>query len=161
VIVLAPVSGTLVAMSDVDDPVFAAGYVGPGVAIDPDRDMDPDAGGGCGNGGAVFAPIAGRIAKLHPHAFVTEHADGRGVLVHLGIDTIELRGAGFVLLAAEGDEVLPGQMLIRWNPDAVAASGRSPVCPVIALGAAADAITLLATPGTRLVAGTGLMEWMP
>ena len=157
--IFAPLSGTVVAMSDVDDPVFAAGYVGPGVAIDPVVPRGQDAGAGFGLTGDVLAPITGRVAKLHPHAFVIEHGEGRGVLVHLGIDTVELRGAGFVLLAAEGDDVVAGQALIRWDPGGVAAGGRSPVCPVVALGAAPDAITVMDQPGTPVAAGMPLLTW--
>jgi PTS system N-acetylglucosamine-specific IIA component len=78
--VLAPVAGTVVATADIDDPVFSAGLVGPGTAVEPD------------DGGEVVAPITGRIVKMHPHAFVVQHDDGHAVLVHLGIDTVQLGG---------------------------------------------------------------------
>ncbi|MEV0233187.1 PTS glucose transporter subunit IIA [Nonomuraea sp. NPDC050786] len=122
--VLAPVEGEAVRLAAVPDPVFSAGLVGPGAAIDPLR----------GPGKAV-APIAGKIMKLHPHAYVIVGDDGKGVLVHLGIDTVQLRGEGFQLLAAEGDRVIAGQPVVAWDPALIEAGGRSPVCPVVALDA--------------------------
>ena len=145
--VLAPMSGVAVALTAVPDPVFAEALVGPGVAIDPE--LQP---------GEVVAPITGRIAKLHPHAFVVVGADGQGVLVHLGIDTVQLRGEGFELLAAEGDEVAAGTPIVRWDPGAVAAGGRSPICPVVALDAAAGDLSEMVVSGA-IAAGSEVFTW--
>ena len=145
--VLAPVPGRVIPMADVPDPVFAGSVVGPGVAVDPSRSRQ-----------RVLAPIGGRIAKLHPHAFVVVTLDGRGVLVHLGIDTVQLKGVGFTLIAAEGDEVEAGAPIIEWDPAAIEAGGRSPVCPVVALGAAADDIRVVPCDGQILV-GAVLFTW--
>ena len=131
--VLAPVSGRVSDMGTVPDPVFSAALVGPGVAIDP----DPTAT-------TAVAPVAGRVVKLHPHAFVIAADDGRAVLVHLGIDTVELAGAGFELLVTEGDVVEPGQPIVRWDPSLVRASGRSSLVPVVALEAEADELQQIA-----------------
>ena len=73
--VLAPCPGRVLAMSDVPDPVFAEEMVGPGVAIEPDPGRT-----------TVVSPIAGKVLKVLPHAFVVM-GDGVGVLVHLGINT--------------------------------------------------------------------------
>ncbi|GAA2851855.1 PTS sugar transporter subunit IIA [Nonomuraea rubra] len=144
--VLAPMEGTAVGLAAVPDPVFSAGMVGPGTAIDPLR----------GPGKAV-APIAGKIMKLHPHAYVIVGDDGKGVLVHLGIDTVQLKGAGFQLLAAEGDRVSAGQPVVAWDPSAIEAGGRSPVCPVVALDALSEELTGVAE-GTVHV-GDELFSW--
>jgi PTS system N-acetylglucosamine-specific IIA component len=144
--VLAPMEGTAVGLAAVPDPVFSAGMVGPGTAIDPLR----------GPGKAV-APIAGKIMKLHPHAYVIVGDDGKGVLVHLGIDTVQLKGAGFQLLAAEGDRVSAGQPVVAWDPSAIEAGGRSPVCPVVALDALSAELTGVAE-GTVHV-GDELFRW--
>ncbi|WP_336207797.1 PTS sugar transporter subunit IIA [Nonomuraea sp. LPB2021202275-12-8] len=144
--VLAPVEGAAVGLAAVPDPVFSAGMVGPGTAIDPMR----------GPLEAV-APIAGKIMKLHPHAYVIVGDDGKGVLVHLGIDTVQLKGKGFQLLAAEGDRVTAGQPVVAWDPAAIEAGGRSPVCPVVALDAVAGAVTGVAL-GT-VHAGDELFQW--
>jgi PTS system N-acetylglucosamine-specific IIA component len=145
--VLAPVAGVVHALADVPDPVFSGEIVGPGLAVQP----DPDAGR------SVVAPVAGTVAKLHPHAFVLTAPDGRAVLVHLGIDTVRLAGEGFTLHVAEGDTVTPGQVLVEWDPAAVEAGGRSAICPVIALEGSPEALTALAEPGTRVAAGDPLL----
>ena len=145
--VLAPVPGRLLPLAEVPDPVFAGSMVSPGVAIDPPR-------------GPVraLAPVDGRILKLHPHAYVVVAADGRGVLVHLGIDTVQLGGEGFSLLAAEGDQVTAGTPIVDWDAGAVEAAGRSPVCPVVALEAAPDALAGART-GAEVDAGAALFSW--
>ncbi|MEV6150936.1 PTS glucose transporter subunit IIA [Nonomuraea sp. NPDC052129] len=144
--VLAPVEGVAVGLSAVPDPVFSAGMVGPGTAIDPAREP-----------GKAVAPISGKIMKLHPHAYVIVGDDGKGVLVHLGIDTVQLKGKGFELLAAEGDRVRAGQPVVAWDPAAIEAGGRSPVCPVVALDAPAGAVT--AMTGGPVHAGDELFLW--
>ncbi|MEU6997114.1 PTS glucose transporter subunit IIA [Nonomuraea sp. NPDC046570] len=144
--VLAPVEGAAVGLSAVPDPVFSAGMVGPGTAIDPSR----------GPGQAV-APIAGKIMKLHPHAYVIVGDDGKGVLVHLGIDTVQLKGEGFRLLAAEGDRVSAGQPVVAWDPAAIEAGGRSPVCPVVALDASAGSVTEVVMGAVHV--GDELFQW--
>jgi len=127
--VKAPLAGTAVELADVPDPVFSTAMVGPGLAIDPDRAP-----------GTVVAPVSGTLVKLKPHALVVVADAGRGVLVHLGIDTVNLDGEGFTLLANEGDAVEVGQPIVAWNPADVEARGLSPICPVVALDAAADLV---------------------
>lgn len=148
-LVVAPAAGAVVAMADVPDPVFAGSIVGPGLAIDPDQDgVQP-----------VVAPVDGRVAKLHPHAFVVQVDHARAVLVHLGLDTVQLGGVGFTLHVAEGDAVTAGQTVVTWTPSAVAAGGRSPVCPVVALQGQPADVRPLVEPGVRVEVGADLLEW--
>ena len=152
--VLSPVPGTALPLATVPDPVFSQAMVGPGVAIHPEPGQE---GGQEGRQEAV-APIAGTLVKLHPHAFVVLAADQRrGVLVHLGIDTVQLAGEGFTLLAAEGDTVEAGTPVIRWSPGSVAAHGRPSVVPVIALDAQPGALGDVADGGVDL--GDLLFTW--
>jgi PTS system glucose-specific IIA component len=144
--VAAPLAGTAVGLEAVPDPVFAGAMVGPGAAVDPDRSPS-----------TAVAPVAGTLVKLKPHAFVVADGAGRGVLVHLGIATVTLGGQGFTLLAAEGDRVEAGAPVVSWDPAAVEASGRSPVCPVIALDAAPEAIGAVARG--HVGAGQPLFQW--
>ena len=95
-------------LADVPDPVFASEMVGPGVAIDPDPGEI-----------TVVSPIAGKVVKVHPHAFVVLGADGVGVLVHLGINTVRLEGRGFEVLVEQGDTVAAGDPMVRWDPSTV------------------------------------------
>ncbi|GGK61232.1 PTS sugar transporter subunit IIA [Nocardia camponoti] len=143
--VLAPLPGKVIALSEVPDQVFAEQIVGSGVAIDPDRTRGPL---------TVVAPIAGKILKLHPHAFVL-FGGGAGVLVHLGIDTVKLKGEGFELLAAEGDTVEAGAPIVTFDPTELAKSGYSLVCPVVVMDSPkdsvfTDAIGTTVEPGTLL-----------
>jgi PTS system N-acetylglucosamine-specific IIA component len=142
-----PVAGRLVGLAGVPDPVFSGAMVGPGTAVDPLPEP-----------AAVGSPIDGTLVKLHPHAFVVLSDGGRGVLVHLGIDTVQLGGEGFELLVEEGAAVTAGQPLVRWDPAAVAASGRSPVCPVVALDATGDALRELREDG-EVAPGDQLFLW--
>ena len=137
--VSAPVAGTVVALADVPDPVFAQQIVGSGIAIDPERTES-----------TVVAPADGRLLKLHPHAFVLLTAEGKGLLVHLGIDTVQLEGAGFELLVAEGDDVTAGTPIVRWNPGEIEAGGRSPVVPVVVMDSAPDRVQAAATGTGRV-----------
>lgn len=129
--VLSPLAGTLVPLGEVPDATFAKGVVGHGLAIDPPREVVD-----------VVAPVTGRILKLWPHAFALQTADGTGVLVHLGIDTVQLEGEGFSAYAAQGDEVEIGQPILRYDVPAVEAAGRNPVVPVIVLDRKADTVAL-------------------
>lgn len=83
---------------------------------------------------------------------------GHGVLTHLGIDTVQLNGEGFDLLVNKGDTVVRGQGVVRWDPAAVEAAGKSPVCPIVALEATAEALTELREDG-EVKAGESLFLW--
>ena len=145
--IFSPVDGTTVAMSDVPDPVFAQAMVGPGVAVQPS--------GGRQN---AVAPVDGTVVTLHPHAFVIATESGQAVLVHLGIDTVQQKGEGFTLRVVKGETVRAGQPLIEWDPDAVVAAGYSAIVPVVALDAAAEALSGIST-GTDISAGDPVFSW--
>lgn len=142
-----PVTGDVVGLGAVSDPVFAEAMVGPGTAVDPERAA-----------GVAVAPVSGRVSTLHPHAFVVIDGGGRGVLVHLGVDTVQLEGEGFELLVERGDDVPAGQPLVRWDPGGVEASGRSPLCPVVALDAGAAQLAGVRADGT-VRSGDVLFTW--
>lgn len=124
-----PVAGRVVPLTEVPDPVFAEAMVGPGLAVVP-----------AAVAGDAVAPVAGTVATLHPHAFVVATESGRAVLVHLGIDTVQLKGEGFTLHVAKGDTVTAGQPIVGWDPAAIEAAGYATVCPVIALDATPDVL---------------------
>lgn len=144
--VLSPVTGRAIPLSEVPDPVFAGQMVGPGVAVEP-----------AGEPGAAVAPISGTIVKLHPHAYVIS-SDGGSVLVHLGIDTVQLKGEGFTVHASEGATVSAGDAIVSWDPTAVVAGGKSAVVPVVALEGSADALSGQVTSGD-VSAGDVLFAW--
>jgi sugar PTS system EIIA component len=120
--VLAPCPGRLVAMTDVPDPVFAAEMVGPGVAIDPEPSDT-----------TVVSPIAGKVVKMLPHAFVVLGDQGIGVLVHLGINTVRLEGKGFEVLATQRSTVQAGDPMVRWDPTTITDEDMSTLVIVVAM----------------------------
>jgi glucose-specific phosphotransferase system IIA component len=144
--ILSPCSGRVIALDEVPDPVFAGRIVGPGVAIDPDR-----------SAATVVAPISGRLVKLHPHAFVIAGADV-AVLVHLGIDTVQLGGAGFTLHATERTDIAAGDPIVTWDPADIEAGGRSPVVPIILLDVPGET-PVDAACGPDAVIGEHLLTW--
>ncbi|MFG2881106.1 PTS glucose transporter subunit IIA [Streptomyces sp. NPDC048297] len=145
--VTSPLAGQAIGLAAVPDPVFSGAMVGPGTAIDPARERSE-----------AVAPVDGVIVSLHPHAFVVVDASGHGVLVHLGIDTVQLNGEGFELLVNKGDTVVRGQSIVRWDPAAVEAAGKSPVCPVVALEATAESLSSVVDSGD-VKTGDSLFSW--
>ncbi|WP_194949272.1 PTS glucose transporter subunit IIA [Actinomyces trachealis] len=140
--VIAPLAGNLIAVEDVPDPVFSGKFVGPGIALDPERSGEVTA----------VAPISGKVVKVHPHAFVIVSDDSKSVLVHLGLDTVQLAGEGFKVLAKEGDRVKAGDPMVTWNPGQVEAGGRNPIVPIIALETE-EADLVLPKPGSTVAPG--------
>jgi PTS system beta-glucosides-specific IIC component len=108
-IVSAPMSGTLVALDDVPDKTFSKRLVGDGTAIRPSN-------------GRVTAPVDGVVATLFPtkHAVAVRSDSGVEVLIHVGLDTVNLKGAGFISHVAVGDRVSVGDLLLSVDLDAVA-----------------------------------------
>ncbi|MFK4226022.1 PTS glucose transporter subunit IIA [Streptomyces sp. NPDC019890] len=145
--VTSPLPGRAIGLAAVPDPVFSGAMVGPGTAIDPVREAQE-----------AVAPVDGVIISLHPHAFVVVDGQGRGVLTHLGIDTVQLNGQGFELLVNKGDTVQRGQAVVRWNPSDVEIAGKSPICPIVALEATADSLSDLREDGD-VKAGDELFSW--
>ena len=127
--IVAPIQGRPVPLRDVPDATFAQGLVGYGLAIDPPRGIID-----------AVAPVTGSIMKLWPHAYVVLTDDQVGVLVHLGIDTVQLEGEGFTTHVAEGDRVEVGQKIITYDVPAVEATGRNPIVPVLVMERKADGI---------------------
>jgi len=130
-VVLAPVPGRAVRMEEVPDPVFAQLMVGPGAAVDPPREVVD-----------AVAPVSGTVLKVLPHAFVILTADGLGILVHLGIDTVQLEGKGFTVHVEKGAEVTAGQLMVTYDVPSVEAAGRNPIVPVVALEKPAEQVSL-------------------
>ncbi|MDR3669222.1 MAG: phosphoenolpyruvate--protein phosphotransferase [Holophaga sp.] len=111
---LAPLSGILVPLESVPDPVFAGKLAGDGIAIDPTSSV-------------LLAPVAGKITQLHRahHAIAITSAEGVEVLLHIGLDTVELKGEGFTAKVSLGDRVDVGQPLISFDPVLVGLQAKS------------------------------------
>ncbi|NTV75272.1 MAG: HPr family phosphocarrier protein, partial [Holophaga sp.] len=110
----APLSGILVPLDEVPDPVFAGRLVGDGIAIDPTSSV-------------LVAPLAGTVTQLHAarHALAITSASGVEVLLHIGLDTVELKGEGFQAKVRVGDRVAAGQPLVAFDPALVGRRARS------------------------------------
>ena len=121
--VLAPLDGTVVELENVPDEVFAQKMVGDGLAIDP-------------SGAIAVAPVSGTLVKLFPggHAFGIATGDGVELIVHLGLDTIELKGEGFEKLAVEGQVVHAGTPIVRFDRAAIEHMGKVMLSPVVSTG---------------------------
>src|SRR5579859_2754482 len=122
--VLAPLDGTVVDLESVPDEVFAQKMAGDGVAIDP-------------SGQLAVAPVAGELVKLFPggHAFGISSAGDVELIVHLGLDTIELKGQGFENIATEGQVVHAGNPIVRFDRAAIERLGKVMLSPVVSSGA--------------------------
>ncbi len=127
----APLGGSVIALADVPDPVFARQMVGSGAAVEPPAGAEFD----------VVSPVAGKVVKMLPHAFVVVEPSGRGILTHVGIDTVKLKGEGFTVLVAQGDRVEAGEPVMRVDPTAALAAGYSMVSPVVVLDTKPDTAT--------------------
>lgn len=120
--VFAPVGGRAVPLTEVPDPVFSTGMVGHGAAVDPPHEMIE-----------AVAPVSGKLLKLMPHAYVVMTPENIGVLVHLGLDTVQLKGDGFTAHVSQGDSVTVGQVVITYDVASVVAKGLNPIVPVVVM----------------------------
>lgn len=110
---LAPVDGQLVSLKDFPDPVFAQEMVGIGVGLMP-------------TGSTIIAPTAGEIIRVFPggHALVMKADSGLELLLHIGLDTVDLGGRGFEVICADGQRVEAGQELIRFDKETITREGK-------------------------------------
>ncbi|RAZ32829.1 N-acetylglucosamine-specific PTS transporter subunit IIBC [Microbacterium sp. SMR1] len=117
-----PIAGTVVPLAEVPDPMFAQGTMGPGLAIDPAGDT-------------VVAPADGIVTTVFPtgHAVGMTLDDGTELLIHVGIDTVDLQGRGFQALVQQGEGVHAGHPLLRIDTSVIRGAGYSPITPVIVL----------------------------
>ena len=118
--IVSPVSGEAVALESVNDEVFSQKMVGDGLAVIPAD-------------GTFGAPLDGVVGKLFStqHAYIIRHKSGVEVMVHIGLDTVALKGEGFEALVREGDEVKVGDTIIRVDLNLIESLGKETVTPVI------------------------------
>ncbi|MEI2731761.1 MAG: phosphoenolpyruvate--protein phosphotransferase [Dermatophilaceae bacterium] len=135
----APLTGVMVPIEVVPDPVFARKMVGEGFSIDPLSSR-------------LLAPIAGEVADLQPsgHAVTIRSADGLEVLLHIGLDTVKMVGQGFTPLVKVGQPVKVGDPLIDFDMEAVAAEAKSLLTQVVIVNS--EMVAEL-TPRTGVVTG--------
>lgn len=134
---VAPISGELLPITEVPDPVFSGKMMGDGFAIKP-------------NDGTVVSPVNGKIINVFPtkHAIGITADDGREILIHFGIDTVKLNGEGFEAFVAEGDSVKAGQTLLKVDLDYIANNATSTITPIIFTNLAEGQSVSVEKPGT-------------
>ncbi|WP_341348106.1 PTS system trehalose-specific EIIBC component [Paenibacillus sp. FSL H3-0469] len=115
-----PLNGTAVPLEQVPDPAFAERQMGDGIAIEPSE-------------GKVYAPFDATVAHVikSKHALILEHASGVQVLIHVGINTVSLKGEGFTTTKQIGDKVRAGELLLEFDMEAIRAAGYPLITPII------------------------------
>ncbi|WP_163528344.1 N-acetylglucosamine-specific PTS transporter subunit IIBC [Halobacillus ihumii] len=126
-----PNEGTVMPLEDVPDEVFASRMMGPGFAIDPEKDT-------------FTSPVNGKVVQVFPtkHAIGLETEDGMEILIHIGLDTVQLKGEGFETLVEANQTVKQGDPLIRVDLDFVKSKAPSVVTPIIFTNLENETVTL-------------------
>ncbi len=133
---VAPITGELLPITEVPDPVFSGKLMGDGFAIKP-------------SDGMVVSPVDGKIVNIFPtkHAIGLVSDNGREVLIHFGIDTVKLKGEGFESLISEGDIVKAGQPLLKVDLGYIAENATSTITPIIFTNLAEGESVVVDKPG--------------
>lgn len=119
-ILYSPTSGTLIPLSQVNDPVFSQGMMGPGFAVSPTIDE-------------IYSPVSGTITSVFPtkHAIGITSEDGKSLLLHIGIDTVELNGEGFDIFVTENQKVTKDTLLAKVNRSFLKEKGKEDTLMVL------------------------------
>lgn len=136
IVIAAPVAGECVPVSEVSDPTFGEEILGKGVAIKP-------------TGGRVVSPVDGTIETMFDtgHAVSINSDSGVEVLVHVGLDTINLKGKHYTIHKKSGESVKKGDLLIEFDAEAIKAEGYDIITPVVICNSG-DFATFVTSPGT-------------
>jgi PTS system sucrose-specific IIC component len=115
-----PVAGKVVPYTEIPDQVFADGTLGQGVGIEPEDDV-------------IYAPYDGKVSSVAAsrHAVGIDGAGGMEVLIHVGVDTVEMKGDGFEVFVKEGDIVKRGQKLMTFDRARIKAAGHPDMVAVL------------------------------
>ncbi|WP_303973366.1 beta-glucoside-specific PTS transporter subunit IIABC [Streptococcus merionis] len=145
-VLASPLTGEVVALADVKDPVFSSGAMGQGIAIEPSV-------------GEVVAPANATVSLLFPtnHAIGLQLDNGAELLIHIGMDTVELDGKGFTAHVKQGDRVTLGQPLVSFDIPTIQEAGFPVTTPIIVTNTA-DFASVTATATGAITAGQDLLE---
>lgn len=119
-VVVSPIKGEVLNLSDIEDAAFSSGVLGQGVAIMP-------------SDGKVVAPVNGVVTTLFPslHAIGILSDEGVEVLIHIGLNTVQLEGRGFESFIKQGDKITKGQAILKFDIDVIKEAGYSVVTPIV------------------------------
>lgn len=128
-----PMTGELLDIGECVDPIFSQNIVGAGVLLIPSLPK-------------VYSPCAGKVSVLANgrHGISIKNSDGLQVLIHVGIDTVEMDGNGFISHKKVGDEVKPGDLLLEFDLEKIKASGKSLQSPVVITNPSVKKLDILA-----------------
>lgn len=141
-----PIVGDVVALADVNDPVFSSGAMGQGIAVKPSQ-------------GVVYAPADAEvsIAFATGHAYGLKTANGAEILIHVGIDTVTMNGEGFEQKVSQGDKVKAGDVLGTFDSNKIAAAGLDDTTMVIVTNTA-DYASVTPVASGSVVKGDAIIE---
>ena len=141
-----PIVGNVVALENVDDPVFSSGAMGQGIAVKPSQ-------------GVVYAPADAEvsIAFATGHAYGLKTANGAEILIHVGIDTVTMNGEGFEQKVSQGDKVKAGDVLGTFDSNKIAAAGLDDTTMVIVTNTA-DYASVTPVASGSVVKGDAIIE---
>ena len=117
---VSPIKGEVLNLNDIEDAAFSSGVLGQGVAIIPSE-------------GKVVAPVDGVVTTLFPslHAIGILSDEGVEVLIHIGLNTVQLEGRGFEACIKQGDRITKGQTILKFDIDVIKEAGYSVVTPIV------------------------------
>lgn len=145
-VIQTPIVGDVVALSNVNDPVFSSGAMGQGIAVKPSEDV-------------VYAPADAEVTIVFPtgHAYGLRTANGAEILIHVGIDTVSMNGEGFNHKVAQGDKVKAGDVLGTFDSNKIAAAGLDDTTMVIVTNTA-DYASVTPVASGSVVKGDAIIE---
>ena len=137
----APLAGTLVPIEEIPDDVISQGILGQGCGIQPDN-------------GKVFSPVDGTVSGIAQtlHAVGVTTAEGAELLIHVGVDTVEMNGEGFCMAVKAGQQVVCGQLLLTFDPAAIERAGH-PIVTTFVVTNADEFAEVTVTTGLHVAAG--------
>ena len=158
-VLCAPTPGRVVAMRDIPDPVFSNGVLGKGCGIWPSE-------------GIVYAPVSGKVTVTMGHAIGVaapedpavgvQSESGIEVLIHVGVDTVEMNGAGFETLVSAEADVRAGDPILRFDREAIAAAGHPDIVVMAVSNTDAfSSVEMLPEPESTVRAGQAVVRVQP
>ena len=144
--IVSPMKGKVIAQASMKDDAFASGVLGKGAAVLPEE-------------GRVYAPADGVISTLFPtlHAIGIEADGGAELLIHVGLDTVQLNGEGFKAMIAQGDRVKKGQLLLTFDKELIESRGYCLETPVLVTNSD-DFLDVVETGAQEIMPGDMLLK---